>query len=198
MKGTSHSSICTHETYQIWEIAIRKEIHISATHIPGKFNEEADLQSRKQELRTEWKLAEDAFVSILQHFGITPQIDLFATRINYQLKPFISYRPDPEAMAINAFLTSWTNLLFYAFPPFAIISKTLQKAFMDKAEGILIVLHWKNQPWFSRLTKLLVREPLLLCSSKQLLYLPNQPSVKHPLDPLVLMACHVSAKECSE
>ena len=193
-KGTSHSASCNSETQQIWDIAIRKELHISATHIPGRLNEEADLQSRKQELRTEWKLAEDAFVYILQHFHRAPEIDLFASRINYQIKPFLSYRPDPEAMTINAFLVSWTNTIFYAFPPFSIISKTLQKAFMDKAEGIIVVPHWKNQPWFSRLTKLLVREPLILSSSHQLLYLPNQLNKKHPLQSLELMACHISGK----
>ena len=76
--GTSHTVICNCETQQIWKIAIRHNIHISATHIPGKQNEEADFQSRKQELRTEWKLAKDAFHNALKHFNITPQIDLLS------------------------------------------------------------------------------------------------------------------------
>ena len=40
-------------------------------------------------------------------------------------------RPDPEAMAINAFTLSWSGIQFYAFPPFCIIPSMLQKMTKD-------------------------------------------------------------------
>ena len=32
----------------------------------------------------------------------------------------MSYRPDPEAIAIDAFSLNWSNLNFYSFPPFSV------------------------------------------------------------------------------
>ena len=34
----------------------------------------------------------------------------------------MSYRPDPDAIATNAFSLDWANLKFYVFPPFSVIS----------------------------------------------------------------------------
>ena len=68
----------------------------------------------------------------------SPTIDLFATRINIQLRTFVSYRPDPNCVAVNAFLINWEKMKFYAFPLFACLSKALQKIYQDKAKGILI------------------------------------------------------------
>lgn len=43
------------------------------------------------------------------------------SRFNYQLRPFVAYRPDPEAMAINAFFNFLETLhFFYAFGPLSI------------------------------------------------------------------------------
>ena len=41
---------------QICYWAIHRNIWLTATHIPGKENIEADKESRKQEQRTEWVL----------------------------------------------------------------------------------------------------------------------------------------------
>ena len=49
-------------------------------------------------------------------------IDLFASRLNYQLTPFVSNKPDPEAMSVDGFTINWKSLNFYAFPPIALIS----------------------------------------------------------------------------
>ena len=74
----------------------------------------------------------------MKSFSITPGIDLFASHLNYQIKPFISYRPDPEALCV-AFQVNWNPFFFYAFPPFSILGKVLQKVIVDGAEGIIIL-----------------------------------------------------------
>ena len=48
---------------------------------------------------------------------VEPQINLFASQLNYLLRPFVAYQPDPEAMAINALSISWKPCIFYAFFP---------------------------------------------------------------------------------
>ncbi|KAK2561652.1 hypothetical protein P5673_015004 [Acropora cervicornis] len=54
---------------------------------------------------------------------VAADIDLFASRLNHQLKPYIAYRPDPGALAVNAFHSSWKEYTFYAFPPFCIMQR---------------------------------------------------------------------------
>ena len=51
----------------------------------------------------------------LKKLNFKPDIDLFASRINKQYEKYVSYRPDPDAIAINAFSLDWANSKFYAF-----------------------------------------------------------------------------------
>ena len=44
----------------------------------------------------------DIFQEIVCRFG-QPDIDLFASRLNHKLEKYISFRPDPNAMAVDAF-----------------------------------------------------------------------------------------------
>ena len=66
--------------------------------------------------------------------------------------PF-SYQPDPGAFAINAFHLSWDSLNFYAFPPFCIIQKMLQKIRKDSATGVILIPYWPTQAWWPVLTQ---------------------------------------------
>ena len=63
---------------------------LSNTHIPVKQNVEVDLQSRKNEVRVEWKLRETVFHYICRKLNSNPKIDLFAYQLNIQLGDFVS------------------------------------------------------------------------------------------------------------
>ena len=56
-----------------------------------------------------------------------PDVDLFASRLNYKCKRYVSYQPDPGSYAVNAFYIKWTNLAFYAFPPLLYYSESSAK-----------------------------------------------------------------------
>lgn len=86
-------------------------------------------------------------------------IDLFASNVNSKCSKFISWHRDSEAWAVDAFIVPWTNLYFYAFPPFVLILQTIRKVISEKAEGVLIVSFWPTQSWYSLFKKLLVSEP---------------------------------------
>ena len=45
----------------------------------------------------------------------------------------MSYRPDPEAIAIDAFSLNWSNLNFYAFLPFSNFPTVLNKLMTEGA-----------------------------------------------------------------
>ena len=56
--GSCKSLLCDQELRRIWSWAIEKDTFITVVHIGGIFNVEADEESRKSELKTEWKLHE--------------------------------------------------------------------------------------------------------------------------------------------
>ena len=75
---------------------------VSAAHIPGTQNTEADSFSRNFNEPIERKLNTHLFQKNSIMFG-NPTLDLFAPRINYQIDRYISCKPDPKALAIDAF-----------------------------------------------------------------------------------------------
>ena len=177
----------------IWDWAIDKGIWLTATHIPGVLNVDADRESRQLAERTEWMLKKSEFDRLIHELQWQPNIDLFATRINTQLDSFCSFRPDPKCLHVDAFTIPWGKLEFYAFPPFICIPRVIQKIFKDKAMGILVVPNWPNQPWYDQFLRMSLR--YTDCGpSPDCLFLPQKP-IRHPLwKTLTLRAALVSGK----
>ena len=75
---------------------------VSAAHIPGTQNTEADSFSRNYNEIFEWKLSTHLFQKVSSMFR-NPTLDLFASRVNYQIDRYISWKPNPKALAIDAF-----------------------------------------------------------------------------------------------
>ena len=130
---------------------MERNIWLSAAYIPGKENIHADRESRVFSDNKEWMLSAHLFQQITDIWG-KPTIDLFASRLNKrQINCYASWKPDPEANYVDAFSISWNNHLFYAFPPFSLIARCLQKIEMENSKGIITVPMWETQPWYSQL-----------------------------------------------
>ncbi|XP_036150166.1 uncharacterized protein LOC105830632 [Monomorium pharaonis] len=136
MGGVQHPNL--HKiAKEIWQWCEARNIWITASYIKSGDNAEADRESRITNIDTEWELADHAFRRVVEKFG-HPEIDLFATRNNTKCKKFLAWKNDPEAWAIDAFTVNWHSQgLFWAFPPFALILKTLRKIVADQAAGIV-------------------------------------------------------------
>ncbi|WAQ94141.1 hypothetical protein MAR_006612 [Mya arenaria] len=91
----------------MWLWSKDRAIWLSATHVPGIANE-ADFSSRHFNENVEWKLAESVFSEAVNCFGL-PEIDMFASRLNRQLDRFVSWEPDPDAEAVDAFSVCGTS-----------------------------------------------------------------------------------------
>jgi len=78
--------------------------------LPGCENTEADTESRQFNDRTEWMLDPDIYKQITIKFG-EPVIDLFASRLNTQCKAYASWRPDPEALFVDAISVNWGKFI---------------------------------------------------------------------------------------
>ncbi|XP_011883838.1 PREDICTED: uncharacterized protein LOC105570987 [Vollenhovia emeryi] len=118
----------------IWQWCEVRNLHLLASYISSEDNYIADAESRVISTETEWELNASAFEEISDQFGPF-DIDLFATYANSKCDSFCSWFPDPLSVAVDAFTVDWSRVYFYAFPPFAIITKTLRKIIKDKAEG---------------------------------------------------------------
>jgi hypothetical protein len=165
---------------RLWDWAITRGIWISVTHIPGRLNADADEESRREFSGKEWMLNTSSFQEVTKMLNFSPTVDLFASRLNKQLPSFFSFGPDPECMGVNSFTVSWKNLQFYAFPPFAIIGKVLQKLEADEATGIVVVPDWPTQCWFKKFVSLRVKD-VVLPPRSNLLNNPMKPTERHPL-----------------
>ncbi|KAJ8959789.1 hypothetical protein NQ317_001016 [Molorchus minor] len=121
---------------QIWQWCENKNIYLHASYIPSKENSRADKESRQNSVETEYALNQDAYEKIILVLGV-PDIDLFATKINAKCINYVSWHKDPGALTTDAFTINWRGYLFYAFPPFSLVGRVLNKIVRDKAKGIL-------------------------------------------------------------
>ena len=80
----------------IWEWCLNYQITIEAFHLQGKLNTQADSLSREFNPNTEWMLNRDVFLRVTRILFV-PEIDLFASRLNYQIPTYVPWKPDPGA-----------------------------------------------------------------------------------------------------
>lgn len=181
---------CNKLAREMWTWSMSRHIWLSAAHIPGCDNTTADAESRQNHENTEWKLDPKIFNKITHIWG-TPDIDLFASRLNTQLPKYISWKPDPFAAAVDAFSITWhAKDLMYIFPPFVLIGKILQKILQDESEAILIAPYWSTQAWFPQLTRCLIDCVFILPREKTTLSHPHLSTTSLPKTRL--MACRLS------
>lgn len=134
----------------------------------------------------------DIFRKITDIWG-KPSVDLFAFRLNHQVSWYVSWKPDPGAAFIDAFSITWDKQLLYAFPPFSLIARCLQKIQTDSAEGFMIVPMWPTQSCYSKLLHMLVDVPRILPSQQTSLQMRGMKQEVHLLaKKLVLIVCRLS------
>lgn len=177
----------------IWHWCETRHLWIFASYISSRQNWQADQASRTLPSTTEWSLNAKVFSHIVDTFGL-PEIDLFASIDNHKCYRYVSWVRDPGAEAVDAFTIDWKNFTFYAFPPFSLILRVLQKIVNDQATGILVVPFWQSQSWYPLFLKLMERDPLFFGPSSNLLFSPYS-NATHPLSKdLILVVAKLSGK----
>ena len=193
--GGSKSEACDFVAKEIWNWGIERNIWLTASHIPGINNGIADGLSRGESTNKEWSLDENTFKK-LSNLWDSHDIDLFASRLNHKLPVYASWSPDPDAAFIDAFSINWAQFYFYAFPPFSLVDRCLQKIALERATGVLIVPLWPTRPWWAQLHQLLVDQPRRIPAVAKKLRQPTK-GQNHPVGSLQLLACKLSGKPCS-
>ena len=178
----------------IWVWCIQRNIWLSCFHIAGLSNVRADALSRqKLNPDSEWGLDGEIFKKIMSVYGDC-DIDMFASARNQKLPCYVSYLPDCNAFAVNAFSLCWNKYYSYLFPPFSCIGSVLQKVEQDKAEGVMVAPLFSTQPWFPKLLQMVVTQPYLLPKPETILMLPGS-NTRHPLRKMTLGVFKISGRK---
>ena len=181
--GSMDSLIHDRLAQETWHFAESKGIWISMTYIPGKANIESDEGSRVFNENTEWALPQQIFDKLIHHFRSSGPVitNLFASRLNFKLKPYISWGPDPFSVHVDAFTIQWNSpYTYYAYPPFSIIPRVLKKVHQDQATVLLVFPFWSTQMWFTTLMSMLVSSIVVLPEDPPI-FLPFRPDFRHPM-----------------
>ena len=176
--GGTRSQQLLKEARELWDFCLEKSILLSAEYLPGHLNVRADWESRNLSDSSDWRLEESLFQAINTKWGPF-LIDLFASRLNAQVNKYVSWRPDPFAIAVDAFLLEWNMEGAYLFPPFSMIPRCLSKVYKDRATVVIVTPTWHSQPWYPTLLEMVVDTPVLLPKTPRLLLSPRGDT--HPL-----------------
>ena len=144
----------------LWLWCMKRHITLVAEPLPGILNTIADEESWVMKDRTDWMLNPSLFAKIQKRFGPL-EVDMFASWLTTQLSRFFSWRPDPEAEAVNAFVQDWgpLNGIGYANPPWSLISRVLTQVQAQRTSIILVAPVWKSQPRYPKLLDMLIDFP---------------------------------------
>ena len=175
LRGT-HSLTLYRLAAELWEWSLSRGCFLVATHVPGRLNSVADMLSRTVVDRSDWRLHPSVFQRLDKLWGPL-EIDLFASWATAQLPRFFSWKPDPNAEAVDAFLQVWSGIRSYANPPWPLIGRCIQKIQEKGCTVVLITPKWPSQPWFPALLEMLVDFPRLLPERADLIIPPSQMEV---------------------
>ena len=176
--GGTHSQELSDLAVSIWNWCLQREITIHAEHLPGRENVRADWESRHVKDSSDWMLRRDLFTQLVDRLGPF-SIDLFASRTNTQVETYCSWRPDPAALAVDALSIPWSDHQAYMFPPFALITRCLEKLRLEQASAVLIAPVWQNQLWYPLLLQSLADFPILLPPCQDIIL--GQDGQNHPM-----------------
>ena len=161
---------------------MNKNIWLSASHIAGVDDIEADFLSRVKHSDMEWILNKEVFNKIQAIYGVC-DIDLFASKHNKQLPRYSSYMPDTHAHMIDAF--SVTYEIIYCLP-FQCNDSGISRNREGQIRSSINCSDMGNTDLVSQITT--SHLPGFLHSSQKddLIILPNNPTMRHPLEKMRL------------
>ena len=147
-RNGSRSPQINHVMLAIFNLAQRRNWHLSAVHLQGVRNVTADSLSRSKPLETEWSLDEKSFCFIQSQVPKL-QVDLFATSNNNKLPRYVAPNLDPNAVGTDAMSLDWNRWThIYLFPPVNLLLKVLDKLRSFKGTAALVAPYWPKSNWF--------------------------------------------------
>ena len=195
-QGSTRSPMCNKYTAYIMKFFESHHLHMTVTYIQTSCNTEADRMSRLTvNDDIEWTLRQDIFDKLTDEWG-TPEVDLFANRLNHKLPIYMSWHRDPGAIAIDALNSSWQGYKYlYVFCAFSLIPRVINKInrLNHPVQLLMVIPFWPSQLWWIPLMDMIIAPIMILPPVDNILFLPHKPQVKHPLKSLNLVAIKVTS-----
>ena len=160
-QGGTRSLRLWRTTWDIFQWCRASGVTLRASHLPGVENSAADCLSRAFLGHSEWSLLPSVAAAVFQRLWL-PEVDLFASHLNHKLPRFYARFRVPGSEAVDASALDWSHLRGFAFPPFALIGRVLEKASAEGCRLLLIAPFWPSQAWFLPLLSMLADFPWVL------------------------------------
>ena len=158
-QGGVRSEEITEIVSDLYDFCLYRNLRIQASFICGRLNTRADALSRRARVH-DYSIPKNFFSFLCKHFNFYPEIDLFASRLNFKVSKYFSEGPDPYAYGFDAFTMPWPDSI-YAFPPINLVQKFLSHFLhLNIHYGLIIVPYWPAQAYFPTLLDLLIDTPL--------------------------------------
>jgi len=108
---------------EFWAWCKQMNVRIYVSQVPGVENTVANFRSINFKDNAEWSLSDSVYDYIVNQWG-SPDVDLFASRLNHKVGQYFSWQPDPACSGVDAFSVDWAQfVLAYAFPPFGLVGR---------------------------------------------------------------------------
>jgi hypothetical protein len=155
---------------KIFELCSNLDFDVVAQWRPREELEVEDALSRFPDV-FDWGLAPVACRQIIQAFGRSPSVDVFASDLWHVTTAFIAPRFMPDCLAVDALHCDWRILVpagetAWIFPPVRSVAQVIQKVREFKTIAILIVPEATTTNWWLDLLALgssaQVEGPLIL------------------------------------
>ena len=132
-------------TQDLWSVCYRAppaHILFVTVHRPGKVNTRADCLSRWKHDHTNIRFKPKVFKIIDRWYGLH-RVELFATQDSRLLDRYVSWRPDPLAVAFGAFMLPLKGENPYCFLPMACIPRLLREVLRQQVTVTLVAPDWQ-------------------------------------------------------
>lgn len=150
---------------QIWALVINNKIQISAKHLAGSQNVQADMLSRIQS-QYEWGLNLHLFQYLDRVWG-PHTLDRFASFKTTLLKRYNSQYLDPQCCGVDALAQSdWGTENNFVNAPIRLLDRILQVISSQKATATIIAPMWRAKSWCQRLRHMSIHPPIKLPKAK--------------------------------
>lgn len=194
-QGGTKSRTLSLEAQTIWHWLLKRNLTVTAVHVPGVLNKQADTLSRDFLDAHDWELNDQVLQDLFREWG-TPSIDLFADANNAKCRAYASRYPQRGSSG-NALVIKWKQSLLYAFPPLPLIPMVITKFTKTTSRMILIAPEWPRQWWYPDLLQMsevphrrLPCRPDLLSKNQGRVFHPNLPSLR--LTAWLLRSCSMA------
>lgn len=107
-----------------------------STHSQG-----LELGSGHGSLEGDWSLHPQVVLQLWERFG-RAQVDLFASQVNSHCPSSFSMSDPSGPLRLDALAHDWLAITLYAFPPFPLVTATLDRVSLKGHQLLLITPYW--------------------------------------------------------